>query len=77
MQSLNNFKIINIELIEYWNGKTTEKKKIMDWIELFGMSSKSVQGAKHLDIKDGEKFDEVLFTSSYTTELFVNSFRLR
>ena len=23
----------------------------MDWIELFGMSSKSVQGAKHLDIK--------------------------
>ena len=51
MQSLNNFKITNIELIEYWNGKTTEKKKIMDWIELFGMSSKSVQGAKHLDIK--------------------------
>ena len=23
----------------------------MDWIELVGMNSKSVQGAKHLDIK--------------------------
>src|SRR5690554_5093119 len=40
-----------IELTEYWNEKTTEKKKIMDWIELVGMNSKSVQGAKHLDIK--------------------------
>jgi len=41
----------SIELTEYWNEKTTEKKKIMDWIELVGINSKSVQGAKHLDIK--------------------------
>ena len=40
-----------IELTEYWNEKTAEKKKIIDWIELVGMNSKSVQGAKHLDIK--------------------------
>ena len=40
-----------IELTEYWNEKTTEKKKIMDWIELVGFNSKSIQGAKHLDIK--------------------------
>ena len=40
-----------IELTEYWNGKTTEKKKIIDWIELVEMKSESVQGAKHLDIK--------------------------
>ncbi|MEP3374098.1 MAG: hypothetical protein ABJL43_05615 [Maribacter dokdonensis] len=40
-----------IELTEYWNKKTSEKNKIMDWIELVGVNSKSVQGAKHLDIK--------------------------
>jgi hypothetical protein len=40
-----------IELSEYWNEKTTEKKKILDWIDLVSMNSKSVQGAKHLDIK--------------------------
>ena len=41
----------SIELSEYWNEKTTEKKKIMDWIELVSINSKSVQGSKHLDIK--------------------------
>jgi hypothetical protein len=40
-----------IELSDYWKGKTTEKKKIMDWIELVSNNSKSVQGAKHLGIK--------------------------
>ncbi len=40
-----------IELSEYWNKKTTEKKKIADWIDLVSINSKSVQGAKHLDIK--------------------------
>ncbi|MEC7784653.1 MAG: hypothetical protein VYB38_14660 [Bacteroidota bacterium] len=39
------------ELAEYWDMKTTEKKKIMDWIELVAYNSKSVQGANHLDIK--------------------------
>lgn len=40
-----------IELSEYWKEKTTEKKKVMDWIDLVSINSKSVQGAKHLDIK--------------------------
>mgnify|MGYP003638645716 FL=1 len=40
-----------IELSEYWNETTSEKKKIMDWIELVSMNSKSVQGARHLDLK--------------------------
>lgn len=40
-----------IELSEYWNEKTTEKRKILDWIDLVSMNSESVQGAKHLDIK--------------------------
>jgi hypothetical protein len=40
-----------IELSEYWNEKTSEKKKILDWIDLVSMNSKSIQGAKHLDIK--------------------------
>jgi len=40
-----------IELSEYWNKKTSEKKKITDWIELVSMNSKSIHGAKHLDIK--------------------------
>ncbi|VAW10677.1 hypothetical protein MNBD_BACTEROID03-854 [hydrothermal vent metagenome] len=41
----------SIELTEYWNEKITEKKKIMNWIDLVSMNSQSVQGAKHLDIK--------------------------
>ncbi len=40
-----------IELTEYWNEKVTENRKVMDWIELVGINSKSIQGAKHLDIK--------------------------
>lgn len=40
-----------LELAEYWDKKTTEKKKIMDWIELVTYNSKSVKRAKHLDIK--------------------------
>ncbi|MEZ4945987.1 MAG: hypothetical protein R2804_10685 [Cyclobacteriaceae bacterium] len=41
----------SIELTEYWNEKTSEKKKIMDWIELVSMNSKTVSGAKHLNLK--------------------------
>lgn len=41
----------SIELSEYWNQKTTEKKKIMDWIGLVSSNSKTVQSANHLDIK--------------------------
>lgn len=40
-----------VELSKYWKEKTTEKKKILDWIDLVSRNSKSVQGAKHLDIK--------------------------
>lgn len=39
------------ELTEYWNEKTTEKKKIKDWISLVSISSKSVIGEKHLQLK--------------------------
>lgn len=41
----------SIELTEYWNEKTNEKKKILDWIELVSMNSKTVNGASHLDLK--------------------------
>jgi hypothetical protein len=40
-----------IDLSEYWNKKTSENKKIMDWIDLVSMNSKTVQGARHLDLK--------------------------
>lgn len=41
----------SIELTEYWNKKTSEKKKIMDWIDLVTFNSKTVSGAKHLNLK--------------------------
>jgi len=41
----------SIELTEYWKEKTSEKKKIMDWIELVSMNSKTVNGTKHLNLK--------------------------
>lgn len=40
-----------LELSEYWKENTTKKKKILTWIDLVGINSKSVQSAKHLDIK--------------------------
>lgn len=40
-----------VELSEYWQEKTTEKKKINTWIEMVSINSRSVKGAKHLDIK--------------------------
>lgn len=40
-----------IELSEYWGIKTTEKKKISDWIELVSEQSRKISDAKHLDIK--------------------------
>lgn len=51
--------ISSIELTEYWNKKTIEKKKISDWIDLVSMNSKSNQGAKHLDIK--QMLTELIF----------------
>ncbi|MEP2058592.1 MAG: hypothetical protein ABJJ05_12340 [Maribacter litoralis] len=44
-------KTSSIELAEYWKEKTSENKKIMDWINLISINSKAVQKAKHLDIK--------------------------
>lgn len=48
-----------MELSEYWNQNTTEKKKILEWIDLVSINSKSVQGAKHLDIK--KMLSELIF----------------
>lgn len=50
---------LSIELTEYWNEKTSEKKKIMDWIELVSMNSKTVSGAKHLNLK--QMLNEIIF----------------
>ena len=41
----------SFELSEYWERKTTEKKKISDWIELVSQHSKTMPSARHLDIK--------------------------
>lgn len=49
----------SIELTEYWNEKTSGKKKIMDWIDLVSMNSKTVQGAKHLNLK--QMLKELIF----------------
>ena len=40
-----------IELSEYWGIKTTEKRKIADWIDLVSEHSKIIPDAKHLNIK--------------------------
>lgn len=40
-----------IELSEYWGIKTTENKKISDWIDLVSEHSRKIANAKHLDIK--------------------------
>jgi hypothetical protein len=39
------------ELSEYWEIKTTEKKKISDWIEIVSEQSKRAPNVKHLNIK--------------------------
>lgn len=49
----------SIELAEYWKEKTSESKKIMDWINLISINSKSVQKAKHLDVK--KMLSELIF----------------
>jgi hypothetical protein len=40
-----------IELSEYWETKTTDKSKVLDWINLVAEHSKKIQDAKHLNIK--------------------------
>ena len=45
------FQTSAIELSEYWGIKTTEKKKISDWIDLVSNHSKKISDAKHLDVK--------------------------
>jgi hypothetical protein len=39
------------ELSEYWGVKTSDKKKIADWIELVSAHADKIQSAKHLSIK--------------------------
>jgi hypothetical protein len=41
----------SIELSDYWCIKTSEKKKIADWIELISLQSKKISDAKHLNVK--------------------------
>lgn len=41
----------SIELSDYWGIKTSEKKKIGDWIELIFLQSKKISDAKHLNVK--------------------------
>jgi len=41
----------SIELSDYWGIKTSEKKKIADWIELISLQSKKISDAKHLNVK--------------------------
>src|SRR5690606_18049654 len=38
------------ELSEYWGKRTTEKKKKTDWINLVSNNTKTVYGAKHLNL---------------------------
>lgn len=40
-----------IELSEYWKIKTTENKKILDWVDMVAEQSKKIKDANHLDIK--------------------------
>ncbi len=40
-----------IELSEYWETKTTEDSKLLDWIDLVSQHAKSIPDAKHLNIK--------------------------
>ncbi len=39
------------ELSEYWDTKTTEESKLFDWIDLTSKQAKSINDAKHIDIK--------------------------
>ncbi|CAB1276300.1 protein of unknown function [Candidatus Nitrosacidococcus tergens] len=40
------------ELSEYWETKTTDKTKLVDWIDLVAEHAKRIQDAKHLNIKE-------------------------
>ena len=52
-----------VELSEYWGIKTTEKRKVADWIELISAHSKKIQDAKHLNIN--ELLNELTNFSNY------------
>lgn len=39
------------ELSEYWETKTTENRKVADWIDLVHKHSKNIHDAKHLNLK--------------------------
>lgn len=41
-----------LELSEYWEMKTTEKRKISDWVDLVSENAKSIRDAQHLNIKE-------------------------
>lgn len=39
------------ELSEFWNKRTSESTKIIDWIDLVSDNAKNLRGAKHLNFK--------------------------
>ena len=41
-----------IELTEYWNQKTSDKRKISDWKDLVNEYSKTISTAGHLNLKN-------------------------
>ncbi len=52
-QILELFKSISaIQLSEYWGIKTSENKKIIDWIRLISEQSKKVNSTNHLNVKE-------------------------
>lgn len=41
----------HLELAEYWGIATTEKRKLLDWVQLVTDNAQKIADAKHLDIK--------------------------
>lgn len=40
------------ELSEYWESKTTEKTKLLDWIDLVDENAKNIRDAEYLNVKE-------------------------
>lgn len=41
-----------IDLSEHWQIKTSEKKKLNNWVELVDMQARKIHNATHLNIKE-------------------------
>jgi hypothetical protein len=51
-----------VELSEYWETKTTEKKKLFDWIDLVSYQAKKIPGTKDLNVR--QILTEIAFGNS-------------